>query len=156
MSNNIINEGDMLPNFSLITSELEKISVKDFFESKSIIFLFPKSNTPSCTKEVQEFQKRFKEFNKIGFKIFGLSNDTAQQQEKFRVKNQVQFSFISDENCILISQLNSWVKKNMYGKEYMGTERSTFIVINGLIEKIYRKVKVNNHVEEVLNFVSKS
>ena len=120
----------------------------------TLIYFYPKADTPGCTKESCEFQSNLKKFNKFETTVFGISKDSVQRQSKFAEKYKLKFNLLSDESEKICEKFGVWVNKSMYGRTYKGIERSTFLVgKNGKILKIWRKVKVNNHVEEVLDTI---
>ena len=119
-----------------------------------LFYFYPKADTPGCTKESCEFQSNLKKFNKFETTVFGISKDSVQRQSKFAEKYKLKFNLLSDESEKICEKFGVWVNKSMYGRTYKGIERSTFLVgKNGKILKIWRKVKVNNHVEEVLDTI---
>ena len=150
--NNDLLVGKPLPNFELKTSNNNLLKDTDLKGKLKLIFIYPKNDTSGCTKENILFSENIKEFNKLKIYLFGLSKDTVESHIKFIKKHNLKIELISDPDIKLITKLGSWVKKSMYGKEYMGVERSTFLVDqNNIIMETWRKVKVNGHVEKVLN-----
>ena len=150
--NNDLLLGKPLPNFELKTSNDNLLKDTDLKGKLNLIFIYPKNDTSGCTKENILFSENIKEFDKLKICVFGLSKDTVESHRKFIKKYNLKIELISDPNTKLIKELGSWVKKSMYGKEYMGVERSTFLVDqNNKILETWRKVKVNGHVEKVLN-----
>ena len=148
----MLKEGQKLPSFRL--NNQEGVSVKLPTKEMTIIYFYPKADTPGCTKESCEFQSNLKKFNKLETLVFGISKESIQRQGKFAEKYKLKFNLLSDENEKICEKFGVWVNKSMYGKTYKGIERSTFLVNrNGKILKIWRKVKVNNHVEEVLDTI---
>ena len=148
----MLKEGQKLPSFKL--NNQEGISVKFPIKEMTIIYFYPKADTPGCTKESCEFQSNLKKLNKLETSVFGISKDSVQRQNKFAKKYKLKFSLLSDEREKICEKFGVWVNKSMYGRTYKGIERSTFLVNrNGKILKIWRKVKVNNHVEEVLDTI---
>ena len=148
----MLKEGQKLPSFRL--NNQEGVSVKFPTKEMTIIYFYPKADTPGCTKESCEFQSNLKKFNKLETSVFGISKDSVQRQSKFAEKYKLKFNLLSDESEKICEKFGVWVNKSMYGKTYKGIERSTFLVNrNGKILKIWRKVKVNNHVEEVLDTI---
>ena len=148
--------GKELPNFTLQTTRRDKLNNTDLKGSKKIIFIYPKNDTSSCTKENIIFSENFKEFERLKIKVFGLSKDGIESHLKFINKYKLKIELISDPDIFLIKKLGSWIKKSMYGKEYMGVERSTFFIDeNNTISEIWRKVKVNGHVQHVLDICNK-
>ncbi len=148
----MLKEGQKLPSFRL--NNQEGVSVKFPTKEMTIIYFYPKADTPGCTKESCEFQSNLKKFNKLETSVFGISKDSVNRQSKFAEKYKLKFNLLSDESEKICEKFGVWVNKSMYGKIYKGIERSTFLVNrNGKILKIWRKVKVNNHVEEVLDTI---
>ena len=148
--------GKELPNFTLKTTKRDKLNNVDLKGSKKIIFIYPKNDTSSCTKENIIFSENFKEFERLKINVFGLSKDGIESHLKFINKYKLKIELISDPDIFLIKKLGSWIKKSMYGKEYMGVERSTFFIDeNNTISEIWRKVKVNGHVQHVLDICNK-
>ena len=150
--NNDLLVGKPLPNFELQTSNNNLLTNNDLEGKLKLIFIYPKNDTSGCTKENILFSENIKEFNKLKIYLFGLSKDTVESHIKFIKKHNLKIELISDPDIKLVTKLGAWVKKSMYGKEYMGVERSTFLVDqNNIIMETWRKVKVNGHVEKVLN-----
>ena len=148
--------GKKLPNFNLKTTKRDTLTDSDLIGNRNIIFIYPKNDTSSCTKENLTFSENVKEFKKLKINVFGLSKDSIESHIKFTNKYKLEVELISDPDIHLIKQLGSWVKKSMYGKEYMGVERSTFLIDeNNIISEIWRKVKVNGHVQNVLDICNK-
>ena len=146
------------PNFNLSAINKEEefmLSERDLADKNFVIYTYPKDLTSGCTKEANDFSTSFNFFQDNDFLIFGLSKDSIKSHAKFIDKESIPFSLISDPECQLIKGLNCWVKKSMYGKEYMGISRSTFLVGNGLnIKKVWRNVKVKDHVTNVMAEIS--
>ena len=127
-------------------SELKSSEIK-----KTVLFFYPKAMTSGCTIEVCDFQANYDKFKKIGFNLIGISKDPVENNIKFAKKYNLKYSLASDEKDAC-EKLNIWVEKSMYGKKYFGIERSTFIIdSSGKIFKQWNKVKVSDHVKEVLN-----
>ena len=119
-----------------------------------VIYFYPKDNTKGCTTEAIEFSENKKEFEKLNTKIYGISKDSQKSHDKFIKDHDLKIDLLTDEELELIKAFDVWKKKKMYGKEYMGVERSTFIFNKeGVLVKEYRKVKVKDHVKNVLEFV---
>jgi peroxiredoxin Q/BCP len=117
-----------------------------------VLYLYPKDDTPGCTVEAQTFTKLYPEFAALGVEIVGLSKDTVTSHDKFRKKHGLCFPLASDTGGEVVEAFGSWVEKSMYGKKYMGIDRSTFLVDGeGRVAKAWRNVKVPGHVEEVLD-----
>ena len=148
----MLQEGDRLSNFKLLNQDEEIVK----FPSNNllIIYFYPKADTPGCTKESCEFQTNLKKFNNLKTQIVGISKDSAAKQKKFAQKFNLKFNLLSDESTDICEKFGVWVEKSMYGKKYYGIERSTFVIgKNKKILKAWRKVKVNNHVDEVMSFI---
>ncbi len=144
---------DKLKNLSFKVDENKVIKDSDLKDSISIIYFYPKDDTPGCTKEAIEFSNYFEKLKKLGVKIIGVSKDSIEKHKKFKNKYNLKFDLASDDGT-LCSLFNVWVEKSMYGKKYMGIERSTFVIDKQLkIINIWRNVKVKGHVEEVYNFL---
>ncbi len=150
--NNEISLNDRMPSFSLDATILNTCNDTNLLGHWTILFIYPKDNTSGCTKEAKEFNERYSDFKSLGVEIFGLSKDTLTSHTSFSKKLGLQFPLISDPQTQLIQSLNAWKEKSMYGKKYMGAERSTFLFDKNLVVKhIWRKVKVNGHVEQVFD-----
>ena len=148
----MLQEGDRLSNFKLLNQDEEIVKVPS--NDLLIIYFYPKADTPGCTKESCEFQTNLKKFNNLKTQIVGISKDSVAKQKKFAQKFNLKFNLLSDESTDICEKFGVWVEKSMYGKKYYGIERSTFVIgKNKKILKVWRKVKVNNHVDEVMSFI---
>ena len=144
---------DKLKNLSFQIEENKVIKDSDIKDNTSIVYFYPKDDTPGCTTEAIEFSNYFEKLKKLGVKIIGVSKDSIEKHKKFKNKYNIKFDLASDDGT-LCNLFNVWVEKSMYGKKYMGIERSTFVIDKDLkIIGIWRKVKVKGHVEEVYNFI---
>ena len=148
---------DKLKNLSFQVEENKVINdsylLKILKDNTSIIYFYPKDDTPGCTKEAIEFSNYFEKLKKLGVKIIGVSKDSIEKHKKFKNKYNIKFDLASDDGT-LCNLFNVWVEKSMYGKKYMGIERSTFVIDKDLkIISVWRNVKVKGHVEEVYNFI---
>ena len=144
---------DKLKNLSFQVEENKVINDNDLKDNTSVIYFYPKDDTPGCTKEAIEFSDYFEKLKKLGVKIIGVSKDSIEKHKKFKDKYDIKFDLASDDGT-LCDLFNVWVEKSMYGKKYMGIERSTFVIDKDLkIISIWRNVKVKGHVEEVYNFI---
>ena len=148
----------IFPKFNLMAAHSNteiSITEKELKTQKVIVYTYPKDLTSGCTKEANEFSNNFDFFSANGIAVYGLSKDSIKSHLKFIDKEKIPFPLISDPDCTLIKALGCWVKKSMYGKEYMGISRSTFLVNQGLeIKKIWRNVKVKDHVSNVMAEIS--
>jgi thioredoxin-dependent peroxiredoxin len=146
-----LNEGDSAPPFTLPGAGGESVSLATLQGKKVVLYFYPKDDTSGCTKEAIEFNALRDKFAKAGTVIVGMSPDSAKSHDKFRAKYELAFPLAADETKETLSAYGVWVEKSMYGRKYMGVERSTFLIgADGKIAKIWRKVKVPGHAEEVL------
>ena len=130
------------------------IDLKNFRPSTIILFFYPRDNTSGCTREAKDFTENLKLFNKAKVTVIGVSKDSIESHEKFIKKQDLAITLLSDQDGSACEDFGVWKEKSMYGKTYMGIERSTFIINGqGLIIKEWRKVKVNGHVKEVLEVI---
>jgi len=137
------------------TNELE-IDSTDLIGKSYVIYFYPKDNTPGCTQEGEDFRDLYKEFKKLKTEIYGVSRDSLKSHEGFKEKYKYPFELISDTEEKLCNLFDVIKEKNMYGKKYMGIERSTFLINKeGKLSAEWRKVKVNGHAAEVLEEVKK-
>ena len=144
--------GDRAPEIRSGSFQLSKLRGK-----RVVIFFFPKSDTPGCTKEACEFRDASKKFIKLDTEIVGISPDQAEAQQKFASKYGFQFAFVADPDHAISEAYGVWKEKSMYGKKYMGIERTTFIVgADGKIETIFPKVKPEGHAAQVLEALKAS
>ena len=143
--------GDVAPSFEVNTDGSGKFSLDEAKGSPLVLYFYPKDDTPGCTKEACGFRDAFPDFSGLNATIVGVSKDTVAKHDKFKAKYELPFHLASDEDGSLCEAYGTWVEKSMYGKKYMGIERATFLIDpSGVIQGIWRKVKVNGHVEEVL------
>tara|TARA_Y100001936_G_scaffold61929_1_gene60940 strand:- start:78 stop:548 length:471 start_codon:yes stop_codon:yes gene_type:complete len=150
----IVEIGKKVNNFKAkSTSEIE-FKLKDFQDNFLVLYFYPKDNTPGCTQEGIDFSDNYKKFKNLSTEIFGISRDSIKSHENFKKKYKYKFDLISDENEEICKMFDVIKEKNMYGKKYMGIERSTFVIDKkGKLIKEWRKVKVKGHAEEVLSFI---
>ena len=151
-----ITEGDALPEFSLESTSGKTVKKSDILGRNTLFFIYPKNGTKSCTLEAKDFSNLKKSFVELGLRVFGISGDSITSHEKFISKNELDLELLYDENSNFINSVGSWVEKSMYGKKYMGIERTTILVNKeGQIIKIWRKVRVPEHAVNVLSFAKK-
>ena len=132
------------------------IDIKDFRPNMVVLFFYPRDNTSGCTREAKDFTENIELFNNLNINVFGISKDSITSHEKFIKKQNLTIPLLSDEAGSVCEDFGVWKEKSMYGKIYMGIERSTFIIDgSGLVTHEWRKVKVANHVAEVLETVKK-
>lgn len=143
--------GQKAPDFTLLTNGDSEVSLSDFAGKKVIVYFYPKDATPGCTKQACGFRDHKPQFDSKGITVIGISKDSVRSHDKFVDKENLNFILASDEDGSTCENYGVWVEKSMYGKKYMGIDRSTFLIDEaGNIEKVWRKVKVPGHVEEVL------
>lgn len=144
-------EGDAAPDFSLPKNGGGSISLKDLRGKKVVLYFYPKDDTSGCTIEAKDFNERVAAFAEAGAVVIGLSPDSVASHEKFRTKYGLTFDLASDEGKATLEAYGVWVEKSMYGRKYMGVERSTFLIGgDGRVLRVWSKVKVPGHAEEVL------
>tara|TARA_B000000565_G_scaffold23704_1_gene16282 strand:+ start:127 stop:588 length:462 start_codon:yes stop_codon:yes gene_type:complete len=132
------------------------IDIKDFRPNMVVLFFYPRDNTSGCTREAKDFTENTELFNNLNINVFGISKDSITSHEKFIKKQNLKMPLLSDEAGSVCEDFGVWKEKSMYGKIYMGIERSTFIIDgSGSVTHEWRKVKVANHVAEVLETVKK-
>lgn len=146
--------GTKLKNFTLEMTGNSKFKLSDYKGQKVVLYFYPRDATPGCTQEGHDFSKLKQQFKKLNTVVFGISRDTIQSHEKFKTKQDYSIDLLSDSESTLCNTLDIIKDKNMYGKKVKGIERSTFILDeNQNIIAEWRKVKVDGHAEEVLNFI---
>ncbi|AIY04775.1 putative peroxiredoxin [Planococcus sp. PAMC 21323] len=145
-------EGMQAPTFSLKNEIGEIVSLNDFTGDKYVVlYFYPKDMTPGCTTQACDFRDAEADFSKLNAVILGVSADSEDRHTKFIEKHGLPFSLLVDENHQMSEDYGVWVEKNMYGKKFMGIERSTFLIDpTGTVAKVWRKVKVPNHIQDVL------
>ena len=146
-----LTEGMQAPDFTLPGSDQCQHRLKDYLGRKVILYFYPRDHTPGCTNEAKDFRDAIQSFKDQNAVILGVSRDGVQSHEKFVAKHDLPFILLSDTEETVCKQYDVLKEKNMYGKKAIGIERSTFIIDEtGMITKIFRKVRVPNHVEQVL------
>lgn len=147
----MLKEGDKAPNFTLKNDQEQDISLSDFKGKKVVLYFYPKDNTPGCTKEACSFRDVYDDILEAGAVVIGISKDSINSHQKFRNKNNLPFYLLSDPDNSIIEAYGAWKEKKMYGKTFLGIVRSTFIIDeNGIIIKVYPKVKPDSHGKEIL------
>jgi peroxiredoxin Q/BCP len=143
--------GTQAPDFTLPRDGGSQVSLKDFSGRKVVLYFYPRADTPGCTKEAIGFNALRKAFEEAGIAILGVSADPVKAQDKFRDKYSLAFALVSDETHRMLEAYGVWGEKSMYGKTFMGIERVTYLIDGqGKIAKVWPKVKVDGHAEEVL------
>ncbi len=151
-----IEEGAKAPDFTLATDDGKKVKLSQFRGKPVVIYFYPKDDTPGCTREACAFRDRKKELEKLGAVVLGVSPDDEKSHAKFRDKFQLNFPLLADAGHKVAEKFGAWREKNMYGKVSMGIQRSTFVIdAEGKVARVWRKVNVDGHDEQVLEALRK-
>ena len=143
--------GDKAPDFDLPTDGGGRVRLADFSGRLLVLYFYPKDDTSGCTKEAIDFAGAWPAFDAAGVALVGVSKDSVASHDGFKAKHGLPFALASDESGGVVEAYGSWVEKSMYGRSYMGIDRSTFLIDGeGTIREVWRKVKVPGHVDEVL------
>ncbi|MBI1807175.1 MAG: thioredoxin-dependent thiol peroxidase [Ignavibacteria bacterium] len=146
-----LNVGDKAPDFTLPSAEGKEISLKELRGKRVVLYFYPKDDTSGCTKEACSFRDNIARVRKKGAEVIGISADSVKSHQKFTEKYNLPFRLLSDEQKEVVKAYNVWKEKSMYGRKYMGIERTTFIIDEkGNVAHIFPKVKVDGHTDEVL------
>jgi peroxiredoxin Q/BCP len=146
-----VDVGDKAPAFTLSTDGGGEISLDDFRGKPVVLYFYPKDDTSGCTAEACAFRDALPDFSKVKAEIIGISRDPVKKHDQFKKKYALNFPLASDEEGKTCEAYGTWVEKSMYGRKYMGIERSTFLIDGkGVIREVWRKVKVPGHAEAVL------
>lgn len=146
--------GQPAPDFTLPGDAGEEVTLSALRPAPVVLYFYPKDDTPGCTKEAIAFTWLMPEFGAAGARVFGISRDSLEKHAKFREKHELSVPLLSDAGGDVCERYGVWVEKNMYGRKVMGIERSTFLIDgDGRIARIWRKVKVADHAEDVLKAV---
>ena len=142
--------GKKAPAFKGLTAD-GVITQKDLLGSNIILYFYPKDDTPGCTTEACAFRDNLPKFKKLNAKIYGVSKDDLKKHAKFTDKYELPFTLISDEDGSICDSFGTWIEKSMYGRKYMGIDRATFLIdAEGVVQHIWRKVKVTGHIDDIL------
>lgn len=143
--------GQTAPNFDLPRDGGGTLTLAELQGKKVVLYFYPKDDTSGCTAESIDFSVRKPEFEKAGAVVIGMSPDSVKKHDKFKAKHDLEIDLVADEERKTLEAYGVWVEKSMYGRKYMGVERSTFLIgADGKIARIWRKVKVPGHADEVL------
>jgi len=147
----VLGEGDRLPAATVLDDEGKSIDTTDLLGTPLVLYFYPKDDTPGCTTEASEFRDLYKQFAKKKARIVGVSRDSVDSHRKFKTKYSIPFTLLADTDSTLCNAFGVIVEKNMYGKKSRGIQRSTFLIDDrGTIVKVWPKVKVDDHAQEVL------
>jgi peroxiredoxin Q/BCP len=146
-----IEEGKKAPDFKLPTDGGGTVSLKALRGKPVVLYFYPKDNTSGCTAEACGFRDNLPKFSRAKAEVIGISRDSVKSHDNFKAKYKLPFTLASDEDGKVCEAYGTWVEKSMYGRKYKGIERATFLIdAEGVVRKVWRKVKVPGHVEEVL------
>ncbi|GAB3920044.1 thioredoxin-dependent thiol peroxidase [Mucilaginibacter myungsuensis] len=149
-----LKEGDKAPNFTAKDQNGKEVSLSDFKGKTTILYFYPKDDTPGCTAEACDFRDNYQSLLSKGYEVVGVSTDSEKSHKKFETKHSLPFTLIADESKEINEAYGVWVEKNMYGKKYMGTARLTFIIDgDGIIKNIIQKVDTKNASQQVLDLI---
>jgi peroxiredoxin Q/BCP len=142
--------GMIAPDFTASADSDETVTLSDYQGQTVVLYFYPRDNTPGCTKQACGFRDALSGFKKLNAAVIGISKDTPAKHDKFKAKYDLTFPLVSDEDGSICDAYGTWIEKSLYGKKYMGIERSTFLIdTDGVISHIWRGVKVKNHIEDV-------
>ena len=146
-----LNTGDTAPDFQAKNQDGKNISLKEFQGKKVILYFYPKDDTPGCTAEACNLRDNYSDLIKHGFEVIGISPDSEQSHTKFKSKYSLPFNLVADPKKTILKAYGAWGKKKMYGKEYEGVLRTTYVISEeGKIEKVITKVDTKNHSQQIL------
>jgi len=146
-----VSEGEEAPGFTLQAEDGREVSLSDYRGQKVILYFYPKDGTPGCTREAEQFRDLSKEFEREGIAILGVSKDSVESHERFKKKHELPFTLLSDPEGEALDLYGVWKEKSLFGRTFMGTERTTFVIDEeGIVKKVYRKVRVKGHAKTCL------
>ena len=150
-----LKEGDKAPDFTAKDQNGKTVSLSDFKGKNVILYFYPKDDTPGCTAEACSFRDNYQSMLSKGFEVIGVSTDDEKSHKKFETKYSLPFTLIADTDKSLVGAYGVWVEKNMYGKKYMGTARTTFLINGaGIIDRIINKVDTKNSSQQVIDLLA--
>lgn len=150
----MLKAGDKIPNFDLCTDRGERVSPKTLKGARTVLFFYPKDDTPTCTREVCAFRDALPKFDQLNARVYGISADDEKRHGRFAAKFALNYPLIADPEHQAIKGFGVWTEKQLYGRKYMGIARSTFVIdANGRIEKVWDKVKAETHADEVAAYL---
>ena len=148
----VLTIGDKAPDFEVNNQNSEKTKLSDFKGKKVVLYFYPKDNTPGCTAESCNLRDNYQELKAAGYEILGVSPDSEKSHQNFIKKYELPFTLLVDTEKDILQKYDVWKEKSMYGRKYMGTVRTTFIIDeNGRIERIIEKVNTKDHTNQILN-----
>jgi len=147
----VLGAGDRVPNVSVKNEAGDDISLGSLADSRTVVYFYPKADTPGCTNESQQFRDLYAKFKKKATEVVGVSRDAIASQKKFKEKYGLPFHLLADTDSTMCDAFGVIVEKNMYGKKSMGIQRATFVVEKGKVVRVWPKVTVEGHAAEVLS-----
>jgi thioredoxin-dependent peroxiredoxin len=145
-----VEEGKKAPDFTAPTDGGGKLKLSELRGKPVVLYFYPKDDTPGCTTEACGFRDATPDFKKLKAQVVGVSKDSVARHDKFKAKHELPFPLVSDEDGKICEKFGTWIEKSLYGRKYMGIDRATFLIDkDGVVRKIWRKVKVSGHVDEV-------
>jgi len=153
----MLQAGDRAPDFSLPDANGNTVALSDYRGKKVVVYFYPKDNTPGCTKQACAFRNAYTDIENLGAVVVGISKDSVKSHMSFAEKNMLPFTLLSDTELVAIQAFGVWQEKKNYGKTYMGIVRTTFIINEeGIIEKVFEKVKTDKNAEQVLAYLQET
>lgn len=151
-----LKEGDKAPDFGVVNQDNKLVDLQSFQGKKVILYFYPKDSTPGCTVESCNLRDSYSELTILGFDVIGVSADSVESHQKFIAKNDLPFDLLSDTDKKVIDAYGVWGPKKFMGKEYEGIHRTTFVIDeNGIIERVFSKVKTKEHTQQILETYKK-
>jgi thioredoxin-dependent peroxiredoxin len=146
-----VEEGTKAPDFTAPTDGGKKLKLSDLRGKPVVLYFYPKDETSGCTAEACGFRDSLPDFSKVKAQVVGVSKDSVERHDKFKKKYGLNFPLVSDEDGKICEKYGTWVQKSLYGRKYMGIERATFLIDKaGTVAKVWHKVKIPGHVDDVL------
>lgn len=143
--------GDKAPNFKINDQDGNEVQLSDYFGKKIIFYFYPKDQTPGCTAQACNLRDHYQELSDAGYVVLGISSDSEKSHQKFIAKQNLPFTLLADPDKVVHELYGTWVEKKMYGRTYMGTARTTFVIDEeGVISDIIAKVKTKDHTKQIL------
>ena len=150
----LLEAGSKAPEFALSNQDGQEVKLSDFAGQKVVVYFYPKDSTPGCTRQACAFAAAYDEFTRLGVPVIGISKDSVKSHQNFIAKQNMPFVLLSDSDRQAIEAYGVWQEKKLYGKVSMGVVRSTFVIDeNGVIEKVYPKVKPDTNAAEILEYL---
>jgi len=151
----LVSEGDIAPDFTLQADDGREVSLSNYRGKKIALYFYPKDGTPGCTSEAMEFKDLIKEFEKENIVVLGVSKDNIKSHQKFKKKHELPYTLLSDPEGKILNLYGVWKKKSLYGRTFLGIERTTFLIDErGIVKKIHRKVRVKGHAQACLLYLT--